>query len=276
MIPLLIAVLCTTAFSLIVRGTQRAGLDQLAVMALNYSTASASAFLLSGGGAITPMTWQVGAASGLVYVTAYILFMHAMHRRGVAITNAVTRLSVLVPVTGTIIIFREQPHLWEIIGALLAISAMPLLSLDRGFSNAPLTSRQLALLVGLFVVNGLCMFSSKWFQALGVPEQRPMFLGFLFGTAALASIVAWGMGSRRLGWRELVWGVPLGVINFGTSYMIIAALDQLAGTIVFPAVAALGLVGTAGMAAWLWREVPGRLGQVGLAVALVAVVLINI
>jgi len=88
--------------------------------------------------------------------------------------------------------------------------------------------------------------------------------------------VVWAGWSRRAGWREVASGVPLGVINFGTSFMIIAALDSLPGAIVFPVTAALGLVLTTGGAAWLWREIPGRLGRVGLVIALAAVVLINL
>ena len=68
----------------------------------------------------------------------------------------------------------------------------------------------------------------------------------------------------------------LGTVNYTTSAMLILSLDTLPGAVVFPVMAALGLVLTTGFAAWAWREVPGRLGQVGIAVALFAVVLINL
>jgi drug/metabolite transporter (DMT)-like permease len=276
MIALALAVVCTTCFSLIVRHTQRAGQDQLAVMGLNYAAAAATALLLTRGHHIAPQTWLIGLLGGCTYVTAYLLFIPSLDLKGVAIANAVTRLSVLIPVLGAILIFGEKPRAIEAAGALLAMSAMPLLSLDRGFDGTRLTRRQVPLLLGLFLVNGICLFVNKWFHTTGLSAERPQFLGLLFGTAAVVSLAVWGLWSRRGGWRELATGVPLGVINFGTSFMIIAALDSLPGTIVFPVTAALGLVLTTGAAAWFWREIPGRLGRAGLVVALAAVVLINL
>lgn len=276
MISLALAVFCTTCFSLIVRFTQRAGQSQLAVMGLNYAAASLAAFSLARGLHVSPQTWMIGIIGGCAYVTAYLLFIQSLDLKGVAIANAVTRLSVLIPVLGSILLFGEHPRSIETAGALLAMSAMPLLSLDRGFDGTRLTRRQVPLLVGLFIVNGMCLFVNKWFHTTGLSAERPMFLGILFGTAALVSVVAWGSWCRRISWREVSAGVPLGVINFGTSYMIIRALDSLPGAIVFPVTAALGLVLTTGGAAWLWREIPGRLGRAGLVVALAAVVLINL
>lgn len=276
MIALALAVCCTTCFSLIVRHSQRAGQSQLAVMGLNYAAASVAAFALARTTHVSPVTWQIGVIGGLVYATTYLLFIQSLELKGVAIANAITRLSVLIPVLGAILIFGEQPRPIESAGALLAIMAMPLLSLDRGAGGTRLTRRQIPLLLALFVTNGSCLLANKWFHATGLTAERPAFLGILFGTAALMSLVVWGLRCRRVGWREVGSGVPLGIINFGTSYMIIAALDSLPGAVVFPVTAALGLVFTTGGAAWLWREVPGRLGQVGLAVALAAVVLINL
>ncbi len=276
MIALALAVLCTSCFSLIVRHSQRAGQSQLAVMGLNYAAASAAAFALSHTGHVSSPTWEIGVIGGVIYATTYLILIQSLDLKGVAIANAITRLSVLIPVLGSILIFGDQPRLIESAGALLAIGAMPLLSLDRGVGGARLTQRQVPLLLALFVANGSCLLTNKWFHATGLTAERPAFLGILFGTAALVSLVAWGVRCRRLGWREMATGVPLGVINFGTSYMIIAALDSLPGAVVFPVTAALGLVFTTGGAAWLWREVPGRLGRAGLAVALAAVVLINL
>jgi len=276
MTALALAVFCTTCFGLIVRHTQRAGHSQLAVMALNYAAASVAAFALSRTTHVSPQTWLIGLIGGTVYVTAYLLFIQSLSLRGVAIANAVTRLSVLIPVLGAILLFGEHPRVIESAGALLAMTAMPLLSLDRDFDGTRLNRRQVPLLLGLFVANGMCLFVNKWFHATGLSDERPMFLGILFGQAALVSLVVWAGWSRRAGWREVASGVPLGVINFGTSFMIIAALDSLPGAIVFPVTAALGLVLTTGGAAWLWREIPGRLGRVGLVIALAAVVLINL
>ncbi len=276
MIALLIVILCTTCFSLIVRRSQLQGEDQLAVMGLNYATASVTAFGIAGALPQSTHTWLLGVLGGFIFVTTYLLYIHSLELKGVAIANAITRLSVLIPVLGSIFIFGEQPHSAEIVGAVLAIAAIALLSLERGFNGERLTRRQIPLLLALFVMNGFCLFINKWFQETGDAAERPAFLGVLYGIAAVASFLAWATGNRYLGWREIYSGVPLGLINYGAGFMLIKALDSLPGTIVFPISAAMGLVLTASLAAWLWQEIPGRLGRAGLAVAVLAVILINL
>lgn len=276
MLALIIAIASTTSFSLLIRASQRSGQDQFAIMGLNYAAASLAALAFAGGPQhVSPPTLHIGLIAGCVFVVTYFFLIHGMGLKGVAIANAITRLSVLIPVLATILVFGEKPHPFEAMGGALALMAMPFLSLDRGEGGARLTPRQTLFLLGLFVTNGACLLTSKWFHSTGLTAERPMYFVILFAAAATASLVAWLGWSRRCTWREVGTGILLGLINLVTSYAIIVALDTLPGTIVFPVFAALGLTLTTGAAAWLWREIPGRLGQVGIAIALVAVVLIN-
>ena len=54
------------------------------------------------------------------------------------------------------------------------------------------------------------------------------------------------------------------------------ALDAFSGVVVFPVTAAGGLVFAVGFAAIAWREYPSRWGAVGVALAIAAVVLVNL
>lgn len=277
MLALIVAILCTTSFSLIIRHTQRLGYDQFAVMGINYLIACAMGIALTGGhGHSSPPTLHLGLLGGVAFVVTYILMIHSFDLKGVAIANAITRLSVLIPVLATIVVWHERPQIMEGVGALLALGAMPLLTLDRDGHGKGLTRKQVPLLLGLFIGNGMCLLMSKWFHETGLSGERPLFFAILFGTATAVSVVCWLIWSRRSGWREWAWGVPLGAINFLTALAVITALDTLSGSVVFPLFAAMSLALTTGVGAWLWREIPGKLGKIGIAVALVAVVLINL
>lgn len=277
MLALAIAIICTTGFSLMIRHTQRLGQDQFAVMAINYLAGSAIGLALTGSHLQpSPPTIQIAVFGGVIFVATYVVLIHSMDLKGVAIANAMTRLSVLVPVLATIIIWRERPQLFEAVGGLLALAAMPLLSLDRDSNGGRLTRRQVPLLIALFVLNGLCLLSSKWFHTTGLEAERPLYFALLFAVAGVVSLVCWLVWSRRCGWRELIWGVPLGIINLVTGLAVIKALDTLSGSVVFPVFAAVSLSLTTGAAAWLWKEIPGRRGRWGIVVATAAVILINV
>jgi drug/metabolite transporter (DMT)-like permease len=74
---------------------------------------------------------------------------------------------------------------------------------------------------------------------------------------------------------ELRFGAGLGLPNFGSGAFLVLALQQMRGTIAFPAVNAgtLFLLVLAGLL--FWRERAGRSGLAGLALTVVALVLIK-
>ena len=100
-------------------------------MATNYLTAGSLGFAMARGHFhVSPSTLQIGTLAGLVFVSTYIMLIHSMHLKGVAIANAIARLSVLIPVLAAIFIWGERLRALEGLGALLALCAMPMLSLD--------------------------------------------------------------------------------------------------------------------------------------------------
>jgi len=68
----------------------------------------------------------------------------------------------------------------------------------------------------------------------------------------------------------------LGTCNILGNLALLASLDHMPGTVVFPVLQAGIMIVAAGFAALVWRELPGRPGAVGIAVAAAAVVLINL
>jgi len=280
-IALAIAVLSTSAFSLIIRQTQRQGLDQMGVMMVNYWVASVTGFAVawpSGTLVPSPPTWQIGLLGGVIYVTTYILIMHSMDLRGVAISNAVTRLSVLVPIAAAVVVWHEHPTWTQQAGAALAVVAMPFLTLGPGGSGQRMRKRkrQVLMLLALFLANGAVLITSMWFHSAQLPGETFTFFGIIYGSAAVVATGLWATGTRRLGWPGIGWGAILGVTNIVTGVSLLRALDTLPGAVVFPVFAALGLALTTGFAAAAWKETPGRIGWVGVAVALMATVVTNL
>ena len=131
-------------------------------------------------------------------------------------------------------------------------------------------------LAALFVVNGSAFVLQKWYHTTGLAGERPAFLLYLFGVAAIVLCVAWLKQSRRVETAGIGWGGMLGVCNILGNLALLAALDRMPGTVVFPVLQAGIMIVSAGYAALFWRERPGRSGTMGIAVAAAAVVLINL
>ena len=79
----------------------------------------------------------------------------------------------------------------------------------------------------------------------------------------------------RPGWRDYPPGLVLGALNVLINLFLLGALEQLPGAIVFPVSSAGGVLLVTVSSAFLWRERLGRAALSGVAVSIVALILIN-
>jgi drug/metabolite transporter (DMT)-like permease len=280
MLLLAATIIANTSFALILRGAQQRRVDDVAVGMINYIFASATYWLIAGvwwpeqGASIAV---RFGLFGGCFNVAIFLLLLTAMHLKGVAVSIAMVRLAVVVPLAAAIIFFHEAPEMVQSWGIMLALLALPLLSLDKGVSDQPLTLQRMGMLLGLFVCNGMALLLLKWYQTTGTAAGRFIYLATVFTVSGLIVGLVWARAQHRwLGKAELVWGTWLGLSNAITNILIFMTLDVLLASVMFPILAAVGLSLTTILAAVFWREIPGKLGWAGITLAVVAVVLANL
>lgn len=280
MLSLLLATLFSAGFGLIVRDAQARRRDLWAVGATNYVFASLFHLvraLANGAPAPTPATLMVGFLGGLAYVGSYAVLVPMMRLRGVSITTAVLRLSVVIPIAIAMIVWGERPDAIQAAGGALALVALPLLAYRPSAGQAARLSRRdrwVALIV--FVGNGLCMLSVRGFRQLDATREESWFLAALFGVAALIAGVAWWRQRARSSPADLGHGILLGLCNALGNLFLVLSLQRYSSMLVFPFQGAVGLVFTVLYARIAWGERITRTESIGMAAALVAVVLINV
>ena len=281
MVELLLATAFSASFGLLIRRSQRRGLNLWAVGAANYVTASVFHTIrsvVSGPLNPSPSTLWIGAVGGMGYACTFVLVFSFMARRGVSITTAIMRLGVVIPVLASILLWGEYPTYLQGAGALLAICSLPLLTIDpRGArSGLDLDKRGLGILVLLFLGNGLCSLSVRGFRQTNLGRESALFLAILFGTAATVAVIGWLTHREGSSRRDLLPGVLLGLCNALANQALVASLQHLPGILVFPFYSAIGVVLTAVFARAVWAERIRRLEVAGMGIALVATVLINV
>lgn len=278
MIALLLSTLFSSGFGLVVCYAQRRNCNLLAVGALNYLTAALFHVALrtrEGGFHPSPLTWEIGILAGIAYVTAYFFLFPFMKLRGVSISTAVVRLSVLIPVVFSVVLWGERPSRMQTSGAILALMSLPLLGFHPSSNRESLRAKGVLLLIALFVGNGLCLLSVRGYHQTGVQGEESLFLGILFSTAAVVSNAVWLLRREGSSRRDILPGVMLGICNALANRALVEALQQLPGVLVFPFYSSVGLVFAAVFAGVVWGERISRIETVGMIVAVGAVVFIN-
>lgn len=279
MLSLALATLFSSAFGLIVRDAQGRRCNMWAVGAVNYAVASAVNLALQARTGDMIPSWPtalIGVLGGVSYVVAYFVLFELMAIKGVAISAAVTRLAVLFPVVASLAVWGVQPTTAQWAGSLLAVASLPLLGARPPARGAALERRAVRLLGLLFVLNGVNLLAVYAFRQTGIVGESSLFLGILFGAAALVGAGVWYAHREGSGLKDLLPGAALGMSNVIGNQALIAALGVYSGFLVFPVHSAVGLALSVVAARLLWGERVSQRETAGIAVALVAAVFINL
>lgn len=295
MLALAVSIVASTLFSLTIKVAHRRGCSLLAVGATNYLTAALIYLAASvvtcirlGGRLPSGLTIAMGAGSGVLFVSAFVLIAELQERRGISVTTAALRLSVLFPVLASFVFWGEKASGVQLAGMGLAVLSLPLLGFTRRAPSAPsvpgaaavrapgIDVAGLFVTVGLFVANGLVGVATKLYYEIGAPEEKVYYFAVLFATAALCSRLVVLLTKRSVSRGDVLPGVFLGVWNTGASFMLLVSLASVPGFVAFPLQSALALVLTAAAALAIWKEKVTVSAAAGIVLAVAAAVLLNL
>jgi len=293
MIALVVSTLFSAAFATIMRFSQGKRCDLVAVGAVNYLVASSFQWILAAfGGVAGPLraeTALIGVVAGVLYASSYFVLFPLMKMRGVSISVAVQKLSVVIPVGFSMLFWGESMNGLQAVGSTLALASFPLLGIvpPPSAGTAPADKRQnrlmVLLLAGLFVANGLVLLAPRAYKQTGIRGQESAYLGILFGVAALILGITWMVRGPRAASPAGTAGIPMtvacgvalglsnGICNRGTVF----ALQALPSVVVYPFYSAAGLAVTVLVSRLLWKERFRPMEAAGLLAACAAALLVN-
>lgn len=221
--------------------------------------------------------WSLGISVGIMYVLCLWLFNRAITTGGLALSTTLMRLSAALPTLGSLMLFAEQANQYQVLGILLAFVCLPLAS------KAPLRLNQAginswkAMIWGLllFAAYGMTDFAFK-IQAELEPSAEPnAFMLTIFGSALLLTTPQFfkTTGPSR---SCLLWGFILGATNVLATYFWICCLAHIPGSVAFPTLGLGVIMVTTITSMVVWGEKLRPANYTFLALACVAVILINL
>ena len=133
--------------------------------------------------------------------------------------------------------------------------------------------------LGLFLIlinSGLCDGMSKVHEELGNPALSDHFLFYTFAVALILCVGLIVAKKESFSWKDIAFGILLGVPNYFSASFLLKALNDLAAVIVFPtfSVATVVVISMTGVLAF--KEKLSKKQWIGMGVILIALVLLNI
>ena len=279
MIYLIFSILSSVLVAVIIRLNEARNLNRAAVMLFNYITAAAIGILLTNelpSLKTFSILLPLGSFTGFIYVATFFVYMYSVRQMGMAIPVTVTRLSVVVPVLGSVIIFSEAITSIQSLGILMALISIFLFSWNDKKVKANTDRKEFYLPILLFLMMGSGDFSLKVFQGIYPADYLMSFIILVFVISSILSLFLVLVKRVIISRQIIIAGFLLGIPNYFSAYFILKALQQLSGAITFT----LNNIGIIMLSTFLgfiiWREPLKRKAIFAIVFAIISVILLNI
>ena len=273
---LLLAIFSSSAIAILMRLSSGKIQNNVAMLAMNYLMCTLLSIGFSGQDSMFPtgstLTLLMGTAQGLLYLVSFLLLNISTARNGVVLSSVFMKLGLLVPMVLSIFLFGELPSALQLIGFVMALTAIFLINFEPGQKQIRMNWLLLLLLLG----GGSGDAMAKIFETWGDPSLASHFLLYTFLTALILCLALMKYKQQRIGRAELLFGLAIGIPNFFSAKFLLAALNSLPAVIVYPTYSVSTMLAVTLAGALFFREKLNRNQWLALVIILLALVFLNI
>jgi drug/metabolite transporter (DMT)-like permease len=277
---LLLTILCSTSIALILKFSDTKKGEPIVLLAGNYLVASVIAIILLFFNESRLFSFQTlifGSVLGLLFVMSFFVYAKAISFAGTGLATTSSRLSVIIPILFSIIIFNEQPKVIHIVGFVFTLITFILfyLSVKENHSDGEGIFKYL-FLIAVFVGIGINDFAVKIFKSWKPEQEEPFFVLFIFSSALIYSLIYILFKKIKVKSNTVYWGMALGVPNVFSTIFLLSALSLLPAISVYPLMNVGIIVLTTFLAFIIWKEKLNRWGILSLVSGLLAILFLSL
>ena len=277
---LLFTIICSTSIALILKHSDTHKGESIVLLAGNYLVASLVAFSLlifSDSKSFSIETLFFGSGLGLLFVISFFVYAKAINMAGTGLATTSSRLSVIIPIAFSIIIFNEEPKVNHLFGFAFTFITFIFFyySVKGNHSDGDGIIKYLVLL-GVFIGIGINDFAMKVFKSWRSPEEEPFFVLFIFGSAFIYSTLYIIIRKIKVEVHTSMWGLVLGVPNVFSTIFLLAALSVLPAILVYPFMNVGIILLTTLLAFIIWEEKLNRWGILALTSGVLAILFLSL
>jgi len=284
MFYLVATILLNVVISVIFKLFPKYDIDTLQAIVANYCVCVVTGCISIGHSPFTTVAlhsdwlpWAVGM--GCAFICIFNLLAFSTRVDGITTTIIASKLSLVIPVIFSLIVYKEHATIAKIAGVLLAFPAVYLTTRVEGDDHKPQNLLWPAL---IFFGGGLLDTATNYIQLhfLNTEESEAAYTIFCFATAALTGVLLVtalvALKKITLQWRNLVAGICVGIPNYFSIYYFIRALNSnfLESSASIPVLNIGILAASALTAILLFGEHVNVKRIIGMAMSIIAILLI--
>ena len=234
----------------------------------NYLVAAAvlAAYLQWRGGIeLGPPVVLVGGATGFSFVVSMFLMTWALEVSDAAIILTAFRLSIVVPIAVSVLLWNEEISALQFAGVVLAMLSLVLMSAGtKGLGLRGLVP-QAALAVTVCLLQGVSHTCVRWVHHAGLDGHQLEVLMVITGSAGILGAVALGLAGRPPNLDAVRVGAGIGAFNALALAIFLATLARFSSAQFFPITGCAVVIMDVLVARVVWRERVSLLSAIGAA-----------
>lgn len=282
MIYLILAACCSASMAIALRLSEEYSSSKYAILIGNYVTCTAIAFMLlpekriigTEPAMVTAML--SGMLNGAFFLGTLLLLQYSIKKNGAVLSSAFAKLGIMLPVAASVLLLNERPTLLQAAGMVLVAAAILLINLEKEKGEA---SAKMALLV-LFLFSGAGDGMAKVFEHIGERRFDVLFLFYTFLTALVLCLIPaageWIRGRKRMQAGDFIGGIFVGVPNYFSTSLLLAAVTRLPAYLVYPCFSVGTILIVSVVSVLLLKDSMTKRQMYGCGLIMAALVLLNL
>ena len=253
-----------------------------------FSFAAASAlcalliFLLTSGGKLhftTEFLWY-SVGFSFFYCVSTVGSMLAIRTGSLSLTSLIVQYSLVVPTFYGLVALKEPVKFWLFLGIGLLLISLVLINLEGRHETKQITLRWGIYAFLAFVGNGGCSTVQKvqQIQCGGQYKNEIMILSLAL-TVVTLFIFAFAVEKKQVAGNlkgGLGWFAVCGFANGAANYMVLILSNSMPASVMFPVISAGGIITTALVSVFVYKEKMSLPQKIGLLLGTVAIVALNL
>ena len=284
MFYLIVTILLNVLISSIFKVFPKYKIDALQAIVVNYVVCVVTGSLFIGyipySGTVINSSWFLWSMlMGVGFFAVFNLIAYCTKVDGITTAVIANKLSLVIPVLFSIIVFKEQAGIEKIAGILLAFPAIFFITRVSGANNKP---QSLMIPALLFVGGGLLDTLMNFVQLnfLNSTESQALYTIYCFTFAGIIGILLITVllltKKTVFSFKNVVAGICIGVPNYFSIYCFILMLHSpfLQSSASIPVLNIGILIASAITAILFFREKANMMRIIGLALSVISILLI--
>ena len=277
---LFLTILCSTSIALILKYADTKKSEPIVLLAGNYLTAFLIALVLlafSNSSKFTIETLLFGSVLGLLFVLSFFAFAKTISYAGTGLATTSSRLSVIIPIILSIVIYDELPNKYHLVGFLFTLITFVFFYFSiKGNHNKGSGILKYLFLIAVFIGIGINDFSMKIFRNWRSEQEQPFFVLFIFSSAFIYSLIYIIIKRIKVIPHTAFWGLTLGIPNVFSTIFLLGALALLPAILVYPTINVGIIVFTTLLAFLIWKEKLNYWGMLAFSSGLLAIIFLSL